>query len=254
MTTEQRLKQYAERYENITYFQKDPSRYMRHVKGVRNQEAMAFIASCLSYGSREQFNRKIEMILKWSEGEVDEWIRNGKFKDHFKEGDTKCFYRLYNNGTMYRFFHAYQQLLLTNGSLGDYVRQHATDGPAAIAIICQYFNGQGISKIIPQNTQSACKRVCLFLRWMVRSNSPIDLGLWEDFIDRRTLIMPLDVHVLRQSAHFGLLTTKTATMSAARRLTASLAEIFPDDPLKGDYALFGYSTDLQLITDKNRTY
>ena len=77
------------------------------------------------------------------------------------------------------------------------------------------------------------------------SNSPVDLGLWADFIDRRTLIMPLDVHVLRQSARLGLLTTHTATMSAARRLTATLAEILPDDPLKGDYALFGYGTDTQ---------
>ena len=245
MTTEQQLKQYAERYENVTYFQEDPSLFMHQVNGIKNQEAIAFIASSLSYGKREQFNRKIELIYEWSKGEVDEWIRKGKFEDHFKEGDTKCFYRLYKNGTMYRFLHAYQQLLLTYGSLGDYVRQHATDGPTAIAAICQYFNGHGISRIIPQNTQSACKRVCLFLRWMVRSNSPIDLGLWADSIDRRTLIMPLDVHVLRQSAHFGLLTTKTATMSAARRLTAILADIFPDDPLKGDYALFGYSTDLK---------
>ena len=242
---EQHLRKNAEKYETADFLKKDPSRFMHLVKGIRNQEAMAFIASSLSYGSREQFNKKIEMILDWSKGEVDEWIRKGKFEDYFKEGDTKCFYRLYKNSTMYRFFHAYQQLLLTYGSLGDYVCQHATDGPTAIAAICRYFYGHGISTIIPKNTQSACKRVCLFLRWMVRSNSPVDLGLWADFIDRRTLIMPLDTHVLRQSECLGLLKSKTATMSAARRLTASLAEIFPDDPLKGDYALFGYGTESQ---------
>lgn len=245
MSNEQLLRQYAEKYETDSFLDEDPSRFMHQVKGIKNQEAMAFIASSLSYGSRGQFNMKIQKILDWSKGEVDEWIRLGKFEDHFKKGDTRCFYRLYKNDTMYRFFHAYQQLLLTYGSLGDYVRQNATDAPSAIAAICQYFGGQGLRTVIPKNTQSACKRVCLFLRWMVRSNSPVDLGLWADFIDRRTLIMPLDVHVLRQSARLGLLTTKTATMSAARRLTATLAEIFPDDPLKGDYALFGYSTDTQ---------
>ena len=209
-----------------------------------NPGEQPLIASCLSYGSREQSNMKIQKILDWSKGEVDEWIRRGKFEDHFKKGDTRCFYRLYKNDTMHRFFHAYQQLLLTYGSLGDYVRQNATDGLSAITAICQYFNNHGRSKIIPCNTQSACKRICLFLRWMVRSNSPVDLGLWADFIDRSTLIMPLDTHVLRQSAHLGLLTTKTATMSAARRLTATLTEIFPGDPLKGDYALFGYSVKI----------
>ena len=245
MTNEQLLRYYAEKYERPCFLDKDPSRFMHQVKGIRNQEAMALIASSLSYGSREQFNIKIKAILDWAAGEVDKWIRTGKFENHFKKDDTRCFYRLYTYDTMQRFLHSYQQLLLTHGSLGDYVRQNATDGLSAIAAICQYFNNHGRSKIIPRNTQSTCKRICLFLRWMVRSNSPVDLGLWANFIDRRTLIMPLDVHVLRQSARLGLLTTKTATMSAARRLTATLAEIFPDDPLKGDYALFGYSTDTQ---------
>ena len=78
---------------------------------------------------------------------------------------------------------------------------------------------------------------------MVRSNSPVDIGLWADFIDRRTLIMPLDTHVLHQSVHLGLLNSQTATMTSAQRLTAKLAEIFPDDPLKGDFALFGYGVN-----------
>ena len=97
--------------------------------------------------------------------------------------------------------------------------------------------------IVPKNTQSACKRVCLFLRWMVRSNSPVDLGLWADFIDRRTLIMPLDTHVLRQSRNFGLIEGCSATMSMAQKLTAALTEVFPEDPLKGDFALFGYGVN-----------
>ena len=83
----------------------------------------------------------------------------------------------------------------------------------------------------------------MFLRWMVRSGSPVDLGLWSDFIDRRKLIMPLDTHVLQQSVRLGLLQSKTATMNTARRLTDKLAEIFPDDPLKGDFALFGYGVN-----------
>ena len=242
------LRQYAERYETADFLKDDPSRFMHLVKGSRNQEAMAFIASSLSYGSRPQFNMKIQTILDWTGGDVDEWLRTGRYEEHFKNGDTRCFYRLYTHDTMHRFFHAYQQLLLTHGSLGDYVRLHATDAFSAVAAICQYFNAHGISTIIPKNTQSACKRVCLFLRWMVRANSPVDLGLWADFIDRRTLIMPLDTHVLRQSARLGLLKSKTASMATARRLTATLADIFPDDPLKGDYALFGYGIDSHMIS------
>ena len=79
----------------------------------------------------------------------------------------------------------------------------------------------------------------MFLRWMVRDGSPVDLGLWAPQIDKRTLIMPMDTHVLQQSVRLGLLSSRTASMAAAQRLTARLARIFPDDPLKGDFALFG---------------
>ena len=79
----------------------------------------------------------------------------------------------------------------------------------------------------------------MFLRWMVRDESPVDLGLWSDFIDKKTLIMPLDTHVVNQSIKLGLLKSKNASMSAALRLTKNLTEVFPEDPLKGDFALFG---------------
>ena len=86
---------------------------------------------------------------------------------------------------------------------------------------------------------------------MVRRNSPVDLGLWADFIDSRTLIMPLDTHVLQQSVRLGLLSGKTATMSTAKKLTDKLSEFFPDDPLKGDFALFGYGVNSAMA---NRTH
>ena len=144
---------------------------------------------------------------------------------------------------MHRFLRTYQQLLNEHGSLGDYLRSEVTDAFGAVDAICRYFSQHDISVIIPKNTQSACKRVCMFLRWMVRKDSPVDLGLWADFIDRRTLIMPLDTHVLQQSEKLGLIASKTASMTAARRLTAVLATIFPDDPLKGDFTLFGHGVN-----------
>ena len=78
---------------------------------------------------------------------------------------------------------------------------------------------------------------------MVRTSSPVDLGLWADFIDRRTLVIPLDTHVVQEAQRLGLLASACTSMSVARRLTAKLAEAFPDDPCRGDFALFGYGVD-----------
>lgn len=231
----------AERYETRHFIEGDPSWWMHQVEGVRNQEATAFVASALSYGSRSQFMPKIESLLAEADGDIDRWLRSGAYRDTFAEGDTACFYRLYNRDTMRRFFDAYSALLDRHATLGAYVGR--CTGLEAVAAICSWFSAQGASAVIPKDASSACKRVCMFLRWMVRSGSPVDLGLWADQIDRRNLIMPLDTHVLSEAMRLGLIQSRTASMTAAQRLTVTLAEVFPDDPLRGDFALFGYGVD-----------
>ena len=144
---------------------------------------------------------------------------------------------------MHSLLAALQQMITEYGSIGNYIEANATDGFTAVKAITDYFASKNIETIIPKNTTSACKRVCMFLRWMVRDNSPVDLGLWSSFIDKRTLIIPMDTHVLQEANRLGLINCKTASMSAAHKLTTRLAEIFPDDPLKGDFALFGYGVN-----------
>ena len=78
----------------------------------------------------------------------------------------------------------------------------------------------------------------MFLRWMIRRDSEVDLGVWESF-DRKDLIVPLDTHVCRVAYYFKLTDTETFSLKNARRITAALAEVFPDDPCLGDFALFG---------------
>lgn len=246
MTDEERrqlLTTYAKQYETKEFLLGDPSWFMHQVEGRENQEAMAFLASCLSYGSRKQFMPKIEWLMKQSGGNIDKWIRHGLFENDLPNGIYKCYYRLYTCHQMNLLLRSYRQLLDNYGTMGEYIAMENTDGITAVGAITRHFATYSSGDIIPKDTQSACKRICMFLRWMVRSNSPVDLGLWADTIDRRTLIMPLDTHVLQQSVRLGLLCSKTATMSTAIRLTKALSEVFPDDPLKGDYALFGYGVN-----------
>ena len=95
------------------------------------------------------------------------------------------------------------------------------------------------SKIVPKGHNTANKRVNMFLRWMVRKNSSVDLGLWS-WYSENDLIIPMDVHVLDESIKLGLIDKKSqATRKTALLLTEKLKEIFPTDPCKADYALFG---------------
>lgn len=237
------LTDYAARYETADFLNGDPSWFMHRVEGQPNRETLAFIASCLSYGSRKQFFPKIQFVLDRSGGETYEWVRSGAFDADIPDDDSACYYRLYTQHTMNIFLHALRQMLAGHGSIGGFVRDNATDGLSAVKAICAFFAAHGIEGIIPKDTTSACKRVCMFLRWMVRDGSPVDLGLWSGFIDKRTLIMPMDTHVVQEACALGLLDSRSTSMGAARKLTARMAEIFPDDPLKGDFALFGYGVN-----------
>ena len=240
------LRRYADKYETPSFIEGDPSWFMHQVNGAENQEATAFVASALSFGSRAQFLPKIQWLLDRAGGDMDRWIRTGAFGKDIKPNDSRCFYRFFTYATMNAFLKAYKGIMDDCGSLGGFVREHCEgDAVKAVSAICSRFCEGGSCGVIPQDSHSACKRVCMFLRWMVRKDSPVDLGLWTDFIDRKTLVIPLDTHVLQEAKKLGLIKGTSASMSAARKLTDALAEVFPDDPARGDFALFGYGVDTE---------
>lgn len=241
--TETLLKKYAERYETADFLTEDPSWFMHQVNGNENKEVTAFIASCLSYGSRKQFMPKIQSILDFANKDVYNWVLNGIFRKDIPDDDNTCFYRLYTQHTMHKLLDALQQMLRDYGSIGNFISPNSSDCLSAVKNITEYFSSKGIETIIPKNTSSACKRICMFMRWMVRDCSPVDLGLWSNFIDKRTLIIPMDTHVLQEANRLGLISGKTASMAAALKLSKKLSETFPDDPMKGDFALFGYGVN-----------
>lgn len=241
--TKSLLRRLADKYEKASFLEGDPSCFLRRAEGAANQEAGAFVASSLSFGSRSQFIPRIQWIFDHAGDELDGWVRTGAFERDFAADDSRCFYRFFTYAAMNAFFRTYQALMKRHGTLGEYVRaESGGDCLRAVEAICRAF-GEGAGGLIPKDAKSACKRVCMFLRWMVRSDSPVDLGLWSGFMDRRTLVIPLDTHVVQEAQRLGLLKSPCASMCAARRLTAALAEVFPDDPCRGDFALFGLGVD-----------
>lgn len=245
MAISKRLRQlllaWADRYETADFLVGDPSWFMHQVCGEKNQEVMAFIASSLSYGNRKAFLSKIQLLLDASAHEPYRWVLKGGYRDILPD-DGSCFYRLYTHHAMRIFLDALREMLENGGSIKAFVNNGNEPLTALHAIeqLCGYFSSHGISGIIPRDTASSCKRLCMFLRWMVRDGSLVDLGIWADIIEKRSLIIPLDTHVLTVANELGMITTHSTSMATARRLTAQLAAIFPDDPARGDFALYGY--------------
>ena len=235
----------AIKYEHSDFLNGDPSWFMHQVKGDTNREILAFIASSISYGSRKQFLPKIESLR--INGDYTKWLKNKDYEKIVPHTD-ECFYRLYTKAMMNDFLNALAQMIEQYGSMRGFItsikksdkKLSALD---AVKALTSWFATHGSTGVIPKDATSSCKRVCMFLRWMVRDNSPVDLGLWSDLIDKSTLIIPMDTHVLQEATKLGLITSKCTSMSAALKLSQKLREIWPDDPTKGDFALFGLGVD-----------
>ena len=90
-----------------------------------------------------------------------------------------------------------------------------------------------------EDPKAANKKINMMRRWFVRRNSPVDLGIWAG-TDQTELLLPLDVHSHRQATELGLTERKSKDIRTVREITEKLAEVFPGDPCRGDFALFGY--------------
>ena len=242
-----KLRELADRYEVASFTEEDPSQFLRWYRPeegrgtVADVEAASFIAAMLAFGNRKQFIPKIRMVLETSDrslGSITEWLKQGKYTSDFPLGAAK-FYRFYSYDDMQVFFEELGDILKEAGSLGEYIHKKYSRDIASL--ISSAFPK---SAIVPKGRNSANKRVHMFLRWMVRRGSPVDLGLW-DWADPASLIIPLDVHVMQEAAKLGLIAEGfAASRKTAESLTAALEEVFPGDPCRGDFALFGLGVDV----------
>lgn len=197
-----------------------------------------------------------------------DWLATGGYKKFFPKSQKK-FYRFFSYADMADLCGRLARIVEEHGSLGAAVRARyglanncgnakiggatKTEGAAArygqenlpqelrlVAALISLFPGV---KCVSQNPKGACKKLHMFLRWMVRRGSPVDLGLW-DWASAADLLIPLDTHVLQESARLGLIAPNAAASAkTAIELTQKMAQVFPGDPARADYALFGLGVD-----------
>lgn len=90
-----------------------------------------------------------------------------------------------------------------------------------------------------EDPAAANKKIHMMRRWFVRDDGRVDLGLWKNS-RKEDLVIPLDVHVHRQATELGLTQRRQKNLATAMEITDAFRQIFPSDPCKGDFALFGY--------------
>lgn len=249
----EKLRALAEKYEAADFLNDDPSRFLRWYSAAADIETASFIAAMLSFGNRKQFIPKIQRIFELADahGGMANWLSSGEYRAHFYRfadacgcaGDyNKKFYRFYSYEDMAVLFDCLHDILKEGRTMGEYVQKRRSAEPEKK--LCEVISSSFEKcAIVPHGKTSANKRIQMYLRWMVRRNSPVDVGIWNWF-SPADLIIPLDTHVIQESEKLSILPKKSgATLKNALALTEAMKEIWPDDPCKGDFALFGLGVD-----------
>ena len=223
---------------------KDPVWILHKFKHPRDIEIAGLIVSCYSYGRVEQINLLMEKLFMNIGFNVHEFTVNfseQKDKKFFKE----FAYRFNSSDDMCNLFLNIQRNLKVYESLKNtFINGMGKDDVNILKGLIQFGDcmrrtkgkSNSYSYLIPDVSKlSTCKRLNLYLRWMVREDD-IDTGCWKE-LGKEKLIIPVDTHVYRVSRDLGLMERKSCDMKFALELTDVLKEFDPDDPVKYDFAL-----------------
>lgn len=247
MITKEELDKLVEQYETTEFIKDDPIQFPHKFQDAEDIAIAAFLASCIAYGNRKVILLKMEELLKLIDYKPYDFVisfeskRLGNYNYRFtKEPDFAKFFKKLNN--LYQNKKSLKWLFESNYN-GDTI--------SMLQAVCNYFYDdcdltQGYCHLVPNPKKGGTlKRLNMFLRWMVRK-PPVDLALW-DFIPTSELVIPFDTHVARMSREMGLLTRTSNDYKAVLELTNNLKKFDEKDPVKYDFALFGYG-----ITHQNR--
>lgn len=243
------LDEKAAKFNKSSFIKNDPISIPHQFKEKADIEIMALFAAVLAWGQRKTIISKSNELVERMGGEPykfimdysDEGLKNLEGFKHRTFNDTDL---LYFVDFLHRHYSKHDSLEAA------FIPEKGFESiESSLIHFNEYFFDH---ENAPKRTQkhvaspakkSACKRLNMFLRWMVRKDkNKVDFGIWEQ-IPMSELICPLDLHVERAARMLGLITRKPVDWATALELTENLKKLDENDPVKYDFALFGLSID-----------
>lgn len=237
----------VELYNNPNFIENDPICIPHLFTKKQDIEIAGFFAATLAWGQRKTIINKCRELLQFMDNAPHDFIINHKEDDLVKF--LKFKHRTFNPTDALYFIHFFRSFYEKHTSLEEafLVTDQENQSNIKNGLIKFHETFFGLSDA-PKRTRkhvstpkrkSACKRLNMFLRWMVRQDDKgVDFGIWKN-INPAQLICPCDVHVDRVGRKLGLIQRKQTDWLTATELTDNLLEFDPTDPVKYDYALFG---------------
>ena len=217
---------WAEEYNDPKYFQEDPiifptkfaRKYEAGEAALADVEIAGLLAAHLAWGRRAMIVRDCDRMFEEMNWRPYDYVMNGEYRNE--------------DVSLHRTIKWSQFAQICENLRNIYAEHDSLEGLTDTDIRCRIF-GQKEDRKAPN------KKISMMRSWMVRDDGKVDLGVWKNS-DKTSLIMPLDVHVYTQATALGLTSRKQKDIVTAREITDAFKEIWPEDPCKGDFALFGY--------------
>ena len=226
--TRQLLIDRAERFNDPVWFAEDPIAFPRQSLerggSLQDIEIAAVFAAHFAWGRRAMIVRDCTRLMDEMQWRPSDYVMAGEWRD-----DDTSIHRTVKWSEVARICAQLREFYLSQPSL-------EVLSPAQMRT---RIYGQ------KEDPKAANKKINMLRRWMVRRDGKVDLGLWKN-TDPASLVIPLDVHVYNQACELGLTDRKAKDITTALQITDVFREIWPDDPLLGDFALFGYG-----VTQRN---
>ena len=243
----------VEEYNQPGFIYNDPIVIPHEYSKKQDIEIAGFIAAVFAWGQRKTIINKCHEFLSLLDNDPHAFVLS------YQESDLKPFlsfkHRTFNSTDALYFLHFFRWFYESHSSLEEaYTKGLGSESPME-ARLTHFFklffslpdHPVRTYKHIPNPARkSACKRINMFLRWMVRKDDKgVDFGIW-DAINPSLLICPCDLHVDRVARKLGLIKRKQTDWRTVIELTENLKKLDPEDPVKYDFALFGLGVEEKL--------
>jgi uncharacterized protein (TIGR02757 family) len=225
----------------------DPLELLHIFESDLNKEAFGLISSIFAYGNIKQIIKSQERILIATGNNPYEFILNLSHKD--EEKLKLIFHRFYTGNDTLRLFRVLSHIYNEYGTIKDYFLRYYDAKEKNLKNVIEGFSRSLIEYFVQKNALSygirfmfplpsagsACKRMNLFLRWMVRKDG-LDFGIWNE-ISTSKLVIPVDTHIARICKELKLTRLKNVSWKMAEEITDNLRKFDPNDPVKYDFAI-----------------
>lgn len=235
----------ARRINSEAFISDDPIQFPRRFSSLPDIEITALLCATLAWGNRRMICRDCEKLLTLMDNQPYAYVIDEGYLD--LDPDINI-HRTFFGRNLRHYLRGLRAIYTRHGSLNDFARAiGAGEAEAPAWRLAEGLNaelsaansGCTDSRCLPVNTSTtALKRLNMALRWLVRRDGIVDLGVW-DTITPAQLRIPLDVHVGDVSRELGLLCRHSNDRKAVEELTGHLRAFNPDDPTLYDFALFG---------------